>query len=476
MATMDGTARGNTTHDVIVIGFGKAGKTLAGALAHAGRRVALVEKDARMYGGTCINVACIPTKALVGSAALSAAMGGSDDDRAARYHAAIEHKDALTGRLRGKNLDKVVSAGVEVIDGTASFVGPHEVEVALTDGGVRTLSAASIVIDTGARPNMPDTPGLAGSSRSYVSETLLDLDVLPRRLAIVGGGYIGLEFASMYADFGSEVTIIQHGGTFLPREDAEVAEKVLESLEARGIHVLRGAALVSVTDGDTSSTLELDVDGGHTSLEADAILVATGRRPNVDGLGLESAGIELTERGAIKVDERLRTGVSGVWAAGDVVGGLQFTYVSLDDSRVILPQLLAATGDGAAPAATAPRTTSNRGAVPYSVFIDPPFSRVGLTEAQARDAGHEIRVARLAAAAIPKALVLGKPTGLLKVVIDGDTDLVLGAHLFCAESHELVNLLKLAIDEHVPYTRLRDAIYTHPTMSEAMNDLFAQVS
>ncbi|MDD2356209.1 MAG: FAD-dependent oxidoreductase, partial [Lachnospiraceae bacterium] len=205
-------------------------------------------------------------------------------------------------------------------------------------------------------------------------------------------------------------------------------------------------------------------DGAKT-LPADAILVATGRRPNVQGLNLEAAGVELTERGAVKTDEHLRTSAPNIWAMGDVVGGLQFTYISLDDFRIVRSQLL---GDGS-------RTTKNRGAVPYSVFLDPPFSRVGMSEAEAVKAGFNIKTAKLPAMAIPKAKVLRQPTGLLKAIIDTDTGLILGAHLFCADSHEMINTVKLAMDAKLPYTVLRDAIYTHPTMSEAFNDLFAAV-
>jgi pyruvate/2-oxoglutarate dehydrogenase complex dihydrolipoamide dehydrogenase (E3) component len=427
--------------------------------------VALVERDSGMYGGTCINVACIPTKALNEQALRSAAMGGGDEERAARYAAAVVSKRALTARLRQKNLAKLVSAGVEVIDGTASFVGPLAVSVAAADGTTRELQADDVVINTGSRPFVPPIEGLATSARAFVSETMMELDRLPRRLVVIGGGYIGLEFASIWANFGSDVTIVQDGQAFVPREDEEVAEVVLESLERRGITVLRSARTLSVADGTDESHVSVEVGGEARDLPADAVLVATGRRPNLEGLHPEAAGVELDERGAIRVDERLRTSAPHVWAAGDVKGGLQFTYVSLDDARILLSAM---EGD-------ASRTTANRGAVPYSVFLDPPFSRVGMTEREAREAGHDVKVARLAAAAIPKAAVLGKTDGMLKAVVDAETGHVLGAHLFCAESHELVNLLKLAIDQGIPAATLRDAIYTHPTMTEALNDLFGQV-
>ncbi|WP_278853511.1 FAD-dependent oxidoreductase [Gordonibacter pamelaeae] len=452
--------------DAAVIGFGKGGKALAGALAAAGKTVALVEKSPKRYGGTCINVACIPTKSLVHSAALSAAQGGTFDERAARYAAAIDEKDRVTGLLRGKNYHKLADLpNVEVVDGTASFVDATHLEVERPDGMREAIEAEQVFVNTGARPFVPPIPGVDGP-RVHVSETLLDVRTLPERLVVIGGGYIGMEFASLYANFGSQVTVVQDGEEFLPREDAEIAAAVLASLEARGIRVVRGADVRRIDDGPGEALVTVAADGAEERLPADAVLVATGRRPNVAGLNLEAAGVELTGRGAVRTDEHLRTTAPNIWAMGDVVGGLQFTYLSLDDFRIVRDDVL---GDGA-------RTTANRGTVPYSVFLDPPFSRAGMTEQEARAAGLNVKVAKLPAAAIPKAQLLQKPTGLLKAVIDADTDLVLGVHLFCEESYEMVNTAKLAMDAGLPYQVLRDAVYTHPTMSEAFNDLFAQVA
>ena len=452
--------------DAAVLGFGKGGKALAGALAAAGKTVALVEKSPKRYGGTCINVACIPTKSLVHSAALSAAQGGTFDERAARYAAAIDEKDRVTGLLRGKNYHKLADLpNVEVVDGTASFVDATHLEVERPDGMREAIEAEQVFVNTGARPFVPPIPGVDGP-RVHVSETLLDVRTLPERLVVIGGGYIGMEFASLYANFGSQVTVVQDGEEFLPREDAEIAAAVLASLEARGIRVVRGADVRRIDDGPDEALVTVAANGAEERLPADAVLVATGRRPNVAGLNLEAAGVELTGRGAVRTDEHLRTTAPNIWAMGDVVGGLQFTYLSLDDFRIVRDDVL---GDGA-------RTTANRGTVPYSVFLDPPFSRAGMTEREARAAGLNVKVAKLPAAAIPKAQLLQKPTGLLKAVIDADTDLVLGVHLFCEESYEMVNTAKLAMDAGLPYQVLRDAVYTHPTMSEAFNDLFAQVA
>ena len=451
--------------DAAVIGFGKGGKTLAGAFAAAGKTVALVEKSPKMYGGTCINVACIPTKSLVHSAALSAEQGGTFSERAARYATAVDEKDRVTGLLRSKNYRKLADLpNVEVVDGTASFADATHLTVAKPDGTRETIEAAQAFINTGARPFVPPIPGVDGP-RVHVSETLLDVRTLPERLVIIGGGYIGMEFASMYANFGSQVTVVQNEDAFLPREDAEIAAAVLDSVEGRGIRVIRGAGVRRIDDEADQAVVTVEISGAEERLPADAVLVATGRRPNVDGLNLEAAGVELTERGAVRTDEHLRTTAPNIWALGDVAGGLQFTYISLDDSRIVKADVL---GDGA-------RTTANRGTVPYSVFLDPPLSRAGMTEQEARAAGFDVKVAKLPAAAIPKAQLLQKPTGLLKAVVDAGTGRILGAHLFCEESYEMINTIKLAMDAGLPYQVLRDAVYTHPTMSEAFNDLFAQV-
>lgn len=451
--------------DAIVIGFGKGGKTLSGALAAAGKQVAIIERSDRMYGGTCINAGCIPTKSFVHSAALSAAQGGGFAEKAACYRDAVAEKERLTGMLRQKNFDKLDgNPDVTVLTGAASFVDAHR--VAVKGAGIdEILEGDTVFINTGAQAFIPPIPGLQESKHVYVSETLLSLAELPQRLVILGGGYIGMEFASFYTNFGSKVTVIQDGAVFLPREDADIAAAVLESLRARGVEVLFSAKTESVADRDAHAVLSVRTGDTLREIEADAVLVATGRRPNVSGLNLEAAGVALTPRGAVQADEHLRTSVPHIYAMGDVVGGLQFTYISLDDFRIVQSALL---GDGS-------RTTQNRGAVPYSVFLDPPFSRVGLSEKEAREQGYRIQLATLPAAAIPKAQVLRKPDGLLKAVINADNGQILGAHLFCEESHEIINILKLAIDAKIPYTVLRDNIYTHPTMGEALNDLFATV-
>ena len=449
----------------IIIGFGKGGKTLAGALAKAGQSVAVIERSKNMYGGTCINIACIPTKSLEYSARLSAAEGGSFEEKAHRFEMAIDNKNALTAMLRGKNYDKVISSGAQVIDGEAAFVDAHTIEVKSADGSIEKMYGEKIFINTGSDSVIPNTKGLKESRFFFTSKTLMEIGKLPKSLVIIGGGYIGLEFASYFANFGSKVTVIQHSDRFIPKEDKEIADAVLASFNARGIDVRFSTNIKLVEDDGDKAVLTLVKDNNEELFEADAILAATGRKPELSALKIENAAIELTESGAVKCNEFLQTNVPDIWVMGDAAGGMQFTYISLDDFRIVKDQLL---GDKK-------RSTKNRGAVPYSVFIDPPVSRIGLTEEEAKKAGYEVKTAKLMAAAVPKAQVLRKPVGMLKAVVDAKTGMILGAHLFCAESHEMINIIKLAMDNNIKYTALRDNIFTHPTMSEAFNDLFSGI-
>lgn len=462
-------------YDAVIIGFGKGGKTLAAALGAAGKETALIEQSPKMYGGTCPNVGCVPTKSLVyrGEMAVHRTdmLKNTTDQQTEtegtllynRYREAIEQKNALTARLREKNYQKLANQeNVTVIDGTASFDSAHVISIE-KDGKITKIEGEQIFINTGASAFLPPIPGISNNPFVYTSETLLDEKNLPKRMVIVGGGYIGVEFSSIYANFGTKITILQDGDVFLPREDADIAEAVLQSLAERGVEVLTGVKVTEITDEKTEAAVLYESNGKMNRLAADALLIATGRRPNTDKLKLENAGIETNARGGILTDEKLMTNVPGIYAMGDVTGGLQFTYISLDDNRIVRSQVL---GDGS-------YTLKKRGAVPYSVFLTPPFSRVGMSESEARKAGYEVKIAKLPASAIVKAQVLEQPTGLLKAVIDERTGKILGAHLFCAESHELINQVKLVMDAGLPYTILRDMIFTHPSMAEALNDLFA---
>lgn len=449
-------------YDAIMIGFGKGAKTLAGKLAAGGSKVAMIEKDAGMYGGTCINVGCIPSKSLVRSSGLSALDAGAPfEEKAEKYRLAIEEKRRVTTMLRSKNYGKLAdNPNVDVILGKASFVSNTVVQVE-TDSETFEFEGEKIFINTGGTPVIPAIEGLADNPYVYTSATLMDLDKLPEHLAIIGGGYIGLEFASMYAGFGAKVSVIQDGEVFIPREDRDLAEAIKEVLEEKGVRFYFGAKTEKIAAKDGHAEVIINWQGKETLLSAEAVLVATGRKANTADLQAEKAGVELDKRGALVVDENLKTTAENIWAMGDAKGGLQFTYVSLDDFRIIWSQMNGGQYSQAV-----------RKNVPYSVFLTPSFSRVGLSEEEARKAGYNVKIAKLPAAAIPKAQVLKNPKGLLKAVIDADTDKILGAMLFCEESYEMINIIKLAMDLDADYHLLKDQIFTHPTMSEAFNDLF----
>ena len=449
--------------DAVIIGFGKGGKTLAGSLAGMGKKVAMIEKSDKMYGGTCINVGCIPTKSLVNSAKASVIQKpGSYDEKNRLYWEAVEEKRRLTGMLRKKNFDKLNDLdNVTVYNGLGSFVSANRVKIETAEETFE-VEGDQIFINTGSVSVIPPIKGIEGNPYVYTSDSLMELDVLPKRLAIIGGGYIGLEYASMYTDFGAEVTVYQIEDKLIPREDRDIAEAIQKAFEDKGVRFEMNVQTEEIENAGDEAVVHYKKDGTALSASADAVLIATGRKPNTDGLNLEAAGVEKTPRGAVKVDEKLRTSAPNIWAMGDVAGGLQFTYVSLDDFRIVKDQLA---GSG--------KRASNDRTVPYSVFIDPPFSRVGLNEEEAAAQGYHVKIAKLPAAAIPKAQVLRKPVGLLKAVIDADTNKILGAMLFCEESYEMINIVKLAMDAGLDYTVLRDQIFTHPTMSEALNDLFA---
>ena len=437
-------------YDAVIIGFGKAGKTLAAELAAHDWSVAMVERSDKMYGGTCINIGCIPTKALIHSAGLAAAGHPlTFGQRRDYYRESVASKTALVDLLRDKNYHKLAdNARIDVYTGEGSFASPEAVAVK-TARGTQQIGGKYIVINTGAETVIPPIEGIAQSRRVYTSTSIMELEELPQHLVIVGGGYIGLEFASMYASFGSKVTVLEGFAELIPREDRDIAAAVREALEKKGIEFR-----IAVADTQT---------GGKYEIDGDAVLLATGRRPATAGLNLAAAGIETDDRGAVRVDAHLRTTAPRVFAAGDVTGGLQFTYVSLDDFRIIRDVLL---GDGA-------RTTANRGPVPYSVFIEPTFSHVGMHEEEARKAGRDIRVNRIAVAAFPRSRILGSTEGVLKAVIDAKTDEILGCTLFGAESGEVINTVATAMKHGVTAHDLSNSIYTHPSMSESLNDLFA---
>jgi pyruvate/2-oxoglutarate dehydrogenase complex dihydrolipoamide dehydrogenase (E3) component len=454
--------------DLVVIGFGKGGKTLAAALGRQGWRVVMIEQSADMYGGTCINIGCVPTKSLVYQSEQLA----ENEVGPGSYRHAVSIEQALTSELRAENfamLDGIDS--VTVITGQARFVDPHTLQVAITDGGgTVTVTAEHIVVSTGAQPIIPDIPGLRDSAVVATSTDLLATTDLPPRLVVLGGGYVGLEFAAMYAAYGSEVTILEHRPQILGQEDDDVAVCARDILRDNGITVMTGAEVRRVEDtSGPAATVFYEQDGRTESVRADVILAALGRQPVTADLGLDKAGVQLTAGGAVAVDEHLRSSQPHIFAIGDVNGGPQFTYVSLDDYRIVLDQL---TGAGT-------RSTAQRVAVPYTLFMTPPLARVGLTERDALAADYRVKVAVLPVAkmaTVPRARIVSETRGMMKVVVNADNDEILGAALLSYDSHEVINTVALAMRHGITATQLRDEIYTHPSMTEAFNQLLGALA
>ena len=457
------TGSGNAVEDVdlLVVGGGKAGKTLAVDFARAGRRVVMVERG--MIGGTCINVACIPTKALVTSArfvrraATAETLGLNLGKPEIDLPLLRSHKAGVVAEMVRLNHRQFLDSGMDFVLGEARFVAERTVEISLNGGGRRVVRGADVVINTGTVPHLPPIPGLAEAG-PLTSETIQQLDRIPERLAVIGGGYVGLEFAQMFAAFGSRVTVLDRNPALLPQEDVDVTEVLAAYLREDGVERLGGVTVKEAVREENGVRLLLD-DG--RSVLADDVLAATGRVPVTTGLGLDAAGVRTDERGFIRVDDRLATGAPRTWAVGDVAGSPQFTHVSLDDYRVVKENI-----------AGGARSTSRR-LVPWNLFTDPELARVGLTEAQARETGRNIRVAKLPVEAVPRARTLRDTRGVWKAVVDRDTEEILGVALLGPESSEVLTVVQTAMWAGLPFTALRDGIIAHPTMAEGLNALFS---
>jgi len=452
--------------DDVILGGGKGGKSLAMALANAGHSVALIERG--QIGGTCINVACIPTKTMVASAKLVELAS-----RASDYGVTLTPPPAeLAGVIARKR--RVVAAMVDThrtlfsttpnlsfLLGEGVFVGERTIEVTAADGSARVVRGERVYINTGSHTTVPPIPGL--DTVDYLTSTsVMELDELPARLAIIGGGYISLEFAQIFRRLGSEVVVVGRGDRFLPNEDPDIAAEIRKVLVQDGIEFLDNAETDSVHGGPDGVELRYSRNGGTESLHCSHLMVAVGRTPSTAGLGLEAAGVQLGARGAITVDDRLQTTAANVYAMGDCNGGPLFTHASWDDYRILLANVLHGAG----------RSTAGR-LMPYTLFIDPELGRVGLTEEQAVAKGYDIAVATLPANKIPRANTAGETKGLLKAVVDRKTDQILGCSLFCHGAGEVMSVVQMAMIGEVPYPQVRDTIFTHPTMAESLNLLFA---
>ncbi|MCM3740384.1 FAD-dependent oxidoreductase [Oceanobacillus luteolus] len=450
-------------YDYIIIGFGKGGKTLAADLAAKGKNVAMVEQSAEMYGGTCINIACIPTKILIHHGKKEEDL---KEDKQNFYRSSIEDKNKVTAALREKNYNNLADQEtVMVYTAKASFISDKQVHLESETESL-DLTADYFIINTGSQPNIPPITGLNETNHVYTSTELQQVSELPEELLIAGGGYIGLEFASMYANFGSNVTVIDSSTEFMPQEDRDIAEEIKKTLQAKNISFLQGCKLTAVSNHSDGIKAIVENEAGEKAEEtASALLLATGRKPNTEGLNLNKAGVEIDNKGAVIVDDYLRTSQKHIWAIGDVNGGPQFTYISLDDYRIIRDQLIS---EGT-------YSLAYRKNVPYSVFLDPVLSHVGLNEKKAKEKNIDYVVASMPAANIPYTKINKQSTGLLKALVDPETKEILGCTLFCAESSEIINTVRLAMEAKLSYTALRDNIFTHPTMSEGLNDLFKKI-
>ena len=452
-------------YDAIIIGFGKAGKVLAAELSNRGWQVAIVERSNMMYGGSCPNIACIPTKTLIHEAEMSSLLYHGDFLKQTNmYKQTIARKNRLTSFLRETNYENLSKRpNVTIYTGTASFVSPNTIKVVLPNGDIE-LQGKEIFINTGSTPIIPAIDGIQQSKYVYTSSTLLDMNVLPKHLIIVGGGYIGLEFASMFAGFGSKVTILEGGNRFMPRNDQDIANNVKDVMEKKGIEIhlnTRAQSIHDTSDGVTLTYLDVS-DGTPYFVDGDAILIATGRKPMIEGLNLQAAGVKVDAHGAIVVNDQLRTTVPHVWAMGDVKGGPQFTYFSLDDFRIIRDQLF---GDKK-------RDIGDRDPVQYAVFIDPPLAHIGITEEEALKRGYSFKVSRLPATSVVRSRTLQQTDGMLKAIINNHNGKIMGCTLFCADASEIINIVAMAIKTGQNATFLRDFIFTHPSMSEGLNQLF----
>jgi pyruvate/2-oxoglutarate dehydrogenase complex dihydrolipoamide dehydrogenase (E3) component len=452
-------------YDAIMIGSGQGGNPLAIALAGAGMRTVLIER--KHVGGTCINEGCTPTKTMVASgrvaylarrAADYGVLAGPVSINMAKIR---QRKRDIVNTFRNGSQERIEKTkDLELIFGDASFSGPKAVAVCLHDGGQRTFSAKYIFINAGTRASHPDVPGL--DTVSFLDNvSIMELDVVPDHLLILGGGYIGVEFGQLFRRFGSQVTIIQAGSQLLNREDADVAEEVTNILRQDGIEVILNAKVTRVAAVDKGVGVDVESHDKLSVLTGSHLLVATGRIPNSDGLNLAVAGIETGEHGFIKVNERLETTAEGVYALGDIKGGPAFTHISYDDFRIIRTNLLEKKS----------ASTKNR-QVPYTVFIDPQLGRVGLTETEARTEGRNIRAAKLPMSHVARALEVDETRGFMKVIVDVDTNQILGAAILGLEGGEIMSAIEIAMMGKLPYTALRDGTFAHPTLTESLNNLF----
>ncbi len=456
-------------YDAVVIGSGQGGTPLSHYLAQQGLDTALIEK--KHVGGTCVNEGCTPTKTMVASARVAHIAGRANDygvntgDVQVELSEVRKRKRDIVESFREGNLKRIKDEpGLDLIRGTGSFAGPHSLNIKREDGETSRVQADRIFINTGARPSAPPIKGL--EEVNYLDSTsIMELDEVPEKLLIIGGGYIGVEFGQTFRRFGSEVTIFQRSSQLLPHEDRDIAAEVEDILEEDGINVELNSEVERVEEMRNEKVQVMaSGDGEKVSREGSHLLVAAGRAPNTDELNLETTGVRTTDRGYVVVNEKLETDQEGVYALGDVTGGPAFTHISYDDFRILRDNLF---GDGS-------RTTRDR-LVPYTVFIDPQLGRVGLTEKEAREEDYEIKVAKMPMSQVARALEVDETRGVMKVIVNEETEEILGAAILGIEGGEIASAIQIAMLGKLSYKRLKEGVFAHPTLAESLNNLFANV-
>jgi pyruvate/2-oxoglutarate dehydrogenase complex dihydrolipoamide dehydrogenase (E3) component len=454
-------------YDVLVLGSGAGGKLVAWTMAKEGKRTAVVER--KLIGGSCPNVACLPSKNVIHTAKVASLarrhqeFGIETGTIAVNMAGVYGRKRKMVDEIVQVHLDRFHSSGDELILGDGRFVAPRAIHVILRDGGERTLTADRVFVNVGTRATIPAIPGLS-DAKPMTHVEALDLQRLPEHLIVLGGGYVGLELSQAIRRLGSRVTLIERAPQLASREDPDVAQAILQLFRDEGIDVLLRTTVLNVT-GISGIRVHLEVQGDHATraVEGTDLLIATGRTPNTQGIGLEKAGIEVTEKGHIRVNDRLETTAPNVWAIGECAGSPYFTHVAEDDFNVIHANL-----NGGR------RSTRGR-LIPYCIFIDPPLARVGLNESQARENRIDYRVASLPMEAIWRPWTLSERRGFMTAVIDAHSDRILGFTAFGPEAGELMGTVQAAMLGGQPYSILRDAVFAHPTMTEGLKSLFAAV-
>lgn len=451
----------------VILGGGEPGKYIAWELARQGRPTVVIERG--LIGGSCPNIACLPSKNVIHSAKVADLVRHGKEYGLRAGPIAIDmagvrrRKREMVEALVEIHRKRFEVEGLEFLLGEGRFVAPRTIEVRLAGGGVRRIEAERVFLDVGTHATLPQIPGLAAAAPLTHVEAL-ELDRLPEHLIVLGGGYVGVEFAQAFRRFGSRVTVVEHGSQLLAREDADVSKAIRAVFEQDGIDVILDAEVRAVQgrSGDRVR-FHLQTAAGERVLEGSHVLAATGRAPNTNGIGLDLAGVELDPRGYIRVNERLETSAPAVWAMGECAGSPQFTHAAFDDFRIVRDNL-----------AGGKRTTRDR-VIPYCVFIDPELGRVGLNETEAKQKGVDVRVIRLTMASVLRARTLGLTRGFMKILLDADSDRIFGFTMLGPDAGEVLAVVQTAMLAGLPYTRLRDAIFAHPTMAEGLNVLLSQV-